>query len=753
MTTNAPTSAMTKNAPTIAMTKDAPAGAMTKDALAGLTILEHPDNVAIRYCGRIFAEHGARVLQASAPSAVGVGYGGAATEAFSAWLDHRKTPLDGAPPRIDLVIGNRPDRSQCPEALHLSLTWFDQHGPFRDWQGTDAVIQAMAGVAFVVGPREGPPLLPRGHSPQIVAGATAFIASLAGLIGRDNGWRGERIEVDVLSANLCFMESQAAGSALSGEKTQRKGINRYNTYPAGIYPSARDWIGVTALTPAQWTSLCDMIGLPELGREKRYQVAANRSADFEILEPQLCKAFLARPAAYWLEEGQRRRIPMAPVPDLATLPKTPHWAERESFGAAGTGIGPTLPFHFHARGTEQPPRAVARADRALPLQGINVLDLSMGWAGPLAARHFADLGADVVKVESCGYFDWWRGWDGNMNADPPPYEVRSSFLMVNRNKRAVTLDLKTDDGRALLRRLATGSDVLIENHAPGVLDKLGVGASTLAEENPGLVAISMGAFGARGPWRHFRAYGSTVEQASGLPFVNGNPEDPPTMQHVAYGDPVAGIFSATACMIGLYAQRRARASTWIDLGQVECLFQLGADSIIAQSVRDDPLPRQGSAHPASLLRACVPAAGENNWIAVSVETEAQQRALTKLLGTATDLAHFAAAREPDDAARTLQEAGVPAGYLRPAHDLPNDPQLHAAGFWEWLERPFVKRYLAPHAPYRLDGAIPPIHCPAPTLGQHNHDILGDRLGLPAIELERLQQTGVIGTRAALRVDA
>lgn len=341
-----------------------------------------------------------------------------------------------------------------------------------------------------------------------------------------------------------------------------------------------------------------------------------------------------------------------------------------------------------------------------------------------------------------------------MTANPPPYELRPSFLMVNRNKRAITLDLKTDDGRALLRRLAAGSDVLIENHAPGVLDKLGVGALTLAEANPGLVALSMGAFGARGPWRHFRAYGSTVEQASGLPSVNGHPEDPPTMQHVAYGDPVAGIYGAVACLVGLHARHHQRRGAWIDLAQVECLFQLGADAILARSVRDAPLPRQGSAHPGSLLRVVVPAAGEDAWLAVTVETPAQLDALAALTGAdASDVTAavtaWARERQAEEAARALQAAGVPAGFLRPAHDLPRDPQYQAAGVWQWLDRPFVGRYLAPAPPYRIDSALPPLHRPAPTLGQHNGEILGGRLGLDAAELDRLEQTRVIGTRAAL----
>ncbi len=212
------------------------------------------------------------------------------------------------------------------------------------------MIQALCGAAFPVGPVEGPPLLPRGHAPQIIGGASGFIAAMAGLIGRGNGWCGERIEVDVLSANLCFMEGQAVGAALTGDRSARRGVNTFTTYPGGIYRAADDWIGVTALTPSQWTSLCDMIGLPELGREPRYQVMAGRMADAAAIEPQLRAAFARGSAAFWLEDGQRRRIPMGPVPEIAALPRTPHWVERGSFapidGAPGA-IGPTMPFRLH----------------------------------------------------------------------------------------------------------------------------------------------------------------------------------------------------------------------------------------------------------------------------------------------------------------------------------------------------------------------------------------------------------------------
>jgi crotonobetainyl-CoA:carnitine CoA-transferase CaiB-like acyl-CoA transferase len=403
---------------------------------------------------------------------------------------------------------------------------------------------------------------------------------------------------------------------------------------------------------------------------------------------------------------------------------------------------------------------------------LRVLDLSMGWAGPLAARHFADLGADVVKVESCSHFDWWRGFDGSMDGDPPPYETRPSFLMVNRNKRGITLDLKSDAGKKLTRRLAATSDLVIENYAPGVLDKLGLGAKSLIGERSDLIYLSMGAFGAKGPWRSFRAYGSTVEQASGLPFVNGEAGDPPTMQHVAYGDPVAGIYGAIACLISLYQRNKRNTGAIIDLGQVECLFQLCADAILAQSVQGEQLKREGSRHPASALRTVVATDTPDRWIAISIETAKQWNALAAMalrpdLGVDEDanlttmkgheaemeaaVAAWSASQSAAKATELLQAVKVPAGRVYAAVDLLDDPQLVHDGFWRRAERRFIGNHVVPQAPYWLNGARPPLHRPSPTLGEHNTGVLAGDLELSPEDMDALSEQGVIGTRAVLNV--
>jgi crotonobetainyl-CoA:carnitine CoA-transferase CaiB-like acyl-CoA transferase len=288
------------------------------------------------------------------------------------------------------------------------------------------------------------------------------------------------------------------------------------------------------------------------------------------------------------------------------------------------------------------------------------------------------------------------------------------------------------------------ADLVIENYAPGVMAKLGLDPATLQAIRPGLIMVSMGAFGATGPWSFFRAYGSTVEHASGMPHVNGQADWPPALQHGAYGDPVAGVYAAVAALACLHGRDRL-GGAWVDLAQVECLFQLGADEIIAAQLDGDP-PRLGNRNPHMAPRAVVATADPEQALAVVVTGDVAWRALCGVLerrdwtadpslATAAGrnargeeieaaLAAWAAARTAQDAAISLQAAGVPAAPVVAGHGLVDDPHLAATGAWTRIERRHVGRHLMAAPPYRVDGQRPAITRPAPLLGEHTAEVLG-----------------------------
>ena len=403
------------------------------------------------------------------------------------------------------------------------------------------------------------------------------------------------------------------------------------------------------------------------------------------------------------------------------------------------------------------------------LKGIRVVDLSMGWAGPMCTRQLADQGAEVIKVESCQHFDWWRGWEATAQfiADDGA-EKAVAFNTMNRNKLAVTLDLTNETGKGLLKRLVATADIVVENYSGGVLPKLGLDWPVLSAVRPDLIMISMPAFGANGPWREYRAYGSTVEHASGLPHLNGEADWPPTMHHVAYGDPIAGLNAAAAVLIALRHKRRTGAGQFLDLSQAECLLPLGVHGILEQSVSGQPPPRMGNASRYFAPHGVYPCAGDDEWICIQVQDEAQWQRLQRLVGALLDefgdlearlerrgeldacIATWTRDIAPDALMTSLQAAGVPAGVLRAAAFLTADPHLAARGFWQMIERAHVGLQPNPAAPYRQGGAAYPIDTPAPTLGQHNRRVLVDVLGLTDVEIDALYAQKVIGERPEMR---
>lgn len=724
--------------------------------LAGLGVLQLGSGIGVRYCGRLFSRLGATV------AAVGRS-GPQPASGFDTWLDEGKL---SAPTAQDALALLGPVQAQvaiagqswaevetaeaqlqeiCPTALRLRLSWFARGGPYESWKGDDALILALTGAAFGFGPVDGPPLLAQGRAPQVIGGASLFMAGLAALWGRRVGRNAGTVDVDILEANLCFTEHGPPSVAQGGPRPTRKGLNRYGAgYPTVAYRSADGWIGVTAHTPAQWRALCELVGRPELAADLRFATGPDRVANASELDAILAPIFQGASTEHWLVEGQRSRIPMAPVPDASALVRTEHWRERGSFGelpgAAGV-VAPELPFRALFDGIARQP---AGGRGPGPLAGLRIVDFSMGWAGPLATRHLADLGADVIKIENEVHFDWARGWAPVPGSDPPAHEIASAYNVMNRNKRAVALDLTTETDRAKARALVAGADMVIENFGPGVMDKLGLSKAALREVRPGLVFVSMAAFGAAGPWSWFRAYGSTVEHASGLPFFNGREDWPPALQHTAYGDPVAGIFAAAAALAALHGRDRLGGAD-IDLSQVECLFQLGAENLILAQA-DGQQARNGSRSARLAPRCVLPAQGEDCWVAVACPDEDTWRRLAMAVGRSdwlndpelqspagrnrradeleAVLSDWSRSLERRIAAELLQAHGVPAAPLLAPHELANDPQLKGKGAWAWLTRAHVGRHMMLAPPFRIDGVRPALRSPAPLLGEHTESLLG-----------------------------
>ncbi|MDB5480037.1 MAG: L-carnitine dehydratase/bile acid-inducible protein [Caulobacteraceae bacterium] len=796
--------------------------AAARGALEGVRVAEFGAGAALAYCGKLFADLGAHVVKVEPPGGdpgrrepplVDIGDGLLESGVF-AWRNTNKKSVIAAAEDADrlreiagasdVLLDARPGagadpgptghgalRAAFPALVIVAISWFGEDGPYRDFVGSDTVVRALAGVLGTVGPEERPLFLAE-HQAGFPAALAGFTAALSALIG--GGPRGRRFEISLQEANVPLVDYQMSVAASFPEADRRWGLNRFfPVFPVGIYPCREGWLGVTAFSPDQWRHFCAMLGLEAEAERPEYQILSDRFLRAQALEALFAPRLLQRTAHEWFEETQRRRLPIVVVPDMAELLTEPVHRSRGAFGEVRLGAArfqaPVLPQRL----TATPPLAVGRAplagehdgtwrappasvrlepgpgaDAGLPLAGVRIVDLAMGWAGTLATRQLADLGAEVIKVEGRAYPDWWRGSDYSEAANAVhQHELALNFNFLNRNKTGITLDLTRPQGADLLRRLVRTADAVVENYACGVLAKLGLDYARLVKEKPDLVMVSMPAFGATTPWAEVRAYGSTLEHGSGLPSITGRPDDPPIMNHIAYGDPIGGLNACPAVLAGVLHQRRTGEGQFIDLSQVECLFPLVAPWIIEQSISGSVAPRQGNRHPWLVPHGCFRCAGEDAWVVVAVTGDEAWPALARTVGR-PDLAAepslasvegrrgredeleaaieaWTVGRSPDEAMAALQARGVAAGAVRGLREtMETEPQLTARGFWQRIDRPFLGPHLQASPVFREEGRPYAIRTPAPTLGQSTREVLGRLLGLTAEELNRLEAACIIG---------
>jgi crotonobetainyl-CoA:carnitine CoA-transferase CaiB-like acyl-CoA transferase len=397
-------------------------------------------------------------------------------------------------------------------------------------------------------------------------------------------------------------------------------------------------------------------------------------------------------------------------------------------------------------------------DAVLPLAGVRVLDASRVLAGPFCAQLLGDLGAEVIKVERPGQGDETRTWG-------PPFagSLSAYYLSCNRNKKAITLDLAQAEGMQVFRELVRKSDVLLENFKTGSLDRLGLSAEKLHELRPELVICSITGFGRTGPLRELPGYDFAIQALSGLMSITGPVEGPPCKVGVAIADVVTGLYAATAVLACLHARQRTGHGYAIDLALLDCAVAAQVNVAQAYLTSGQVPARQGNAHlqivPYQLF------ATADGWLVLAVGNDGQWQRFCKAAGRddlASD-ARFATntlrvknrgvlvplvadvmkTRTSADWRRLLEEAEVPHAPVWNYAELFADPQTAARGLKVTVRDPAGQPVDLIGSPFNIGGiASPPPRTP-PEIGQDTVAVLGELLGMNAIELEELRKKGVI----------
>jgi crotonobetainyl-CoA:carnitine CoA-transferase CaiB-like acyl-CoA transferase len=404
-------------------------------------------------------------------------------------------------------------------------------------------------------------------------------------------------------------------------------------------------------------------------------------------------------------------------------------------------------------------------EKPLPLAGLRVTDFSWIIAGPQATRILADLGAEVIRVESEAHIDSVR--IGNQ-VDPsrPSYNGSGFFSNFNRNKLSITANLNNPRGHEVVERLIAASDVVVENFSPGVFDRLGFSWQRLQQLNPRIIYVSISGFGHSGRDSSYITWGPTAAAISGLAEMSGLPGQPPAGWGFSYLDHVAGYYAALAVLMALYHRDRGGGGQYIDIAQIETGMSLTGVQMLDFQVNGRAYERIGNhsrypAHaPHNTYRCQDGLDGNDQWLAIAAESDGEWRALCDVLG-AKGLAHdarFASAAgrlhheaeldaalnehtrryDPRELMYLLQAKGVPAGAAQTTREkMELDPQLRCRGFYPSASHPELGEHRFEGLPFQMSGARWQIRHGAPCLGEHTAEILQRVLGLREDEVASL----------------
>jgi crotonobetainyl-CoA:carnitine CoA-transferase CaiB-like acyl-CoA transferase len=777
--------------------------------LEGLRVVEIAGDIAGPYCTKLLVDLGADVTKIEPASGDplrrwGPFPGGVPDPNRSGLFEYLNAGKCGATLDLDrdvsaageliaqahlLVDGMRPGtldrvgldtdslRALNPGLVVVRISDFGHHGPLRDRDATPLTMQAASGWVNNRDPGR-PPVQAGARISEYVAGGYAALGALTALRTLStNVSRLVEVDVSILESLL----STLPYPMLMAEKMRSLGLpaNTKSALMMGIVRAADGYLGINCLTGQHWLDACAMLGLPEYGEQQIPIMLGGpeRGEFFEKAQPWLS----AQTVAEIVELSQAMRVPASPVNDGAMALECPQYVERGFFVDAGGADWPFrrpgAPFRL-SKSPALPPRpapalgsrasvdnasrdrvsAAAAADPSAPFADIKVLDLTTFWAGAYLTCYLGAFGADVVKVESVQRPDGHRYSGAWAYEGDDWYERSGMWQGTNLNKRDITLDLTSDEGRDLVRRLIRDADVVVENFSPRVIEHFGLDYESLVELKPDVILVRMPGFGLQGPWRDYVGWALNFEQTSGMSAATGYAEGPPcNLQGPA--DPIVGVHAGVALLAALEHRRRTGEGQLVEVAQIEVAACVAAEPVIEYSMNAVVRPREGN-RSRGYLQGVYPAVADDEWVALCVRDDADLAQLVEAMGRPDllggNLAHDEFDAVVADWTRTqtateilnvLSGRHVPAEQVLTPEQMYDIPQLDVRGYYQELEHPVTGPHRYPGWPFTMTPGPSGHHRFAPpTLGQHNAEILRC-LGLTDDEFADLRARHVIGESA------
>jgi crotonobetainyl-CoA:carnitine CoA-transferase CaiB-like acyl-CoA transferase len=782
---------------------------VSDSVLGGVRVVE-TTGLAAELAGRLFADFGAEVWKIEPPQGAATRRGagahgsshlfefynagkrglvvdpecGADCDRLHALLASADVWLDSTPPgeRPAFGLDFEAEQREQPRLVVVRVTPFGLTGPYAGFRSSDLVAQAAGGMVYTNGFAGETPLQGFGLQAYHAASLYAVIGALLALFERARSGRGQAVDVSLQEAVVGALEETTA----AWNHERRIEVRRGPLHWSRVFRTCRCRDGYVVLClVCDWSTLIGWMAEHGQGTEFSgdewedfYYRRDHAPEIFEALE----RWALQLSAQEILEGAQLRRIPFAAVRAPDALLDDPQLASRHFFAPiAGTSVrfpGPPFRMSRTPLSTRSPaPRLGQEAWPALPAQaseasagcgisstsrtssgrvldGVRVLDFTHVVAGPLATRILADHGADVIKIERLVTLD-----SGERRGD--------FFGNLNRGKRSLVLNMRDPLGVDLARRLASQSDVVVDNFSARVMSQWGLDYQSLRELRPDVVAVGMSGFGKTGPHRDRVSFGPTLQALCGHTLLVRKRGGEPAGWGYSHADVCAGLNGALAAIAALHHRTRTGEGQFIDLSQFESvtaymgpmLLALANDGTTPEPAENRSQELPGSPH--GVYRC----AGEDRWVAIAVFGEEDWRRLTAAAGEAwTADSRFADAdsrlrngaaldatierwtgtRSPEEVTALCQRHGVAAFTVANGEDLcSRDPHLRARGYWATVRTPEGRTVVLDGVPMKLSETPGSVDAPGPLHGEHTDQVLRDVLSLSAPEIATLHARRVV----------
>jgi crotonobetainyl-CoA:carnitine CoA-transferase CaiB-like acyl-CoA transferase len=627
-------------------------------------------------------------------------------------------------------------------AALVYISPFGQTGPKANDPATDLTLFFASGIARLltgqVDDLAEPPIRPVGEQSAFIGGLAGACAGMHAAMAAP----GAVVDVAIVEALATVAITELARAGLTGKTRLRKREADGNGATVTILPACDGYVAISPREDRQWVSWLSVMGSPDWGNDPRFATKPDRVANWDALHA-LMSAWSSQYGKQWIaDSAQAAHVPSFPLREpaeqlnSAQLEHRKFWRTIELGGRTVKAPGPPFGLQVTTAGGN----SASHGAGPMPLSGIRVLDFSWVIAGPTATRYLAAMGAEIIKIEAPG-----RGDPGRAS------ELHS---VLGQAKQSIVLDLKKPEAVATARALAARSDVVVENFATGVMDRLGMGADDLQVLNPDLLYVSASGLGRTGPEARAVAYGTLLQCYAGFAGLNRHPDIPPRVG-LAWLDPMCGLMLAFIVAAGLWHRRQTGNVARVDFSMIEAMLWTMADPLLATQLGARPQPL-GNASDHHIPHGVYRCAGEDEWISLVATTDAEWRNLSALVpdlapmaelglgerqqrhGTIDQsLATWLRAKSAAATETVLLRAGIPAAALANSRDLVNSNHLKERGFWE----PYGSGVL-PGLPWRA--SFGRISAPAPEVGADTALVLRKVLELSEDEIGALSRSGALG---------